>query len=129
MGSGRCLGNLLLLTCVIVTVIYIHFHSATKMYNLCWHGTAEGCHFWLVLLSVEATLHTWCTVGQKETEKLCSSQNKYTSVYDITYVRRDCIEIIFLFPFRKGDSLFLLSSRNVLTRYKTKLSPLLHTFN
>lgn len=49
-----------------------------KVYNLCWHGTAEDCNFWLVFLSVETTIHMLCTLGQKVTEELCLSQNKYT---------------------------------------------------
>lgn len=75
-----------------------HFHRSLKVHNLCWLGTAEGCHFWLVLLSVGATVHVLYTLDQKVAEKFCFTENKYTPLRDATYHGRDCREVKFYFP-------------------------------
>lgn len=69
-----------------------------KVHNLCWHGTAEGCHFWLVFLSLETTVRILCTPDQKVTEKLCLAKNKYTPLHDAAYNGKDYVGVKFSFP-------------------------------
>lgn len=65
--------------------MHSHFHSSLKVHNLYWRGTAEGCHFWSILLSIGATVHALCTLDQKVAEKFYLTENKYTPVHDATY--------------------------------------------
>lgn len=66
-----------------------------KVYNFCWRGTPENCHFWLVLCAVETTVHILYTVDQKVTEELCLTQNKYTPLHDTAYHKQDCVGVKF----------------------------------
>lgn len=70
--------------------MHSYFHSSLKVHNLCWRGTAESCHFWLVLLSIGATVHVLCTVDQNVAEEFYCTKNKYTSLHNAIYHGKDC---------------------------------------